>query len=372
MARYDVAIVGGGPAGSTLAIRLASEGRRVLLLEKASMPRDKLCGEFLSTEVSEMCRTLGVLDRMTSAGARPITRAICSVPDGPSLEFDLPGTALGLSRLTFDHILIEHARDAGADVRDATAADSIEGSLASGFCVATRSGDSFEARVVVGAYGRRTALDRKLGRPSMAVRTPFVAFKAHYSGSLPPGRVEVHTFEGGYCGLLGEERGLVNVCWITHRDRLDEAGGSPEALIQRMRHRNARLAARLDGLDAIQPFLAVSQLDFRPKGVFAGDVLLVGDAAGMIAPLCGDGMAMAMRSGLIAAPMIFDYLDGAKTAADLHARYRRGWSREFRTRMVVGRGLQSLFVRPVLLRPGLRLARLIPGLANLFVSATRG
>lgn len=371
-AAYDVAIVGAGPAGSTLAIELAQRSCSVLLLEKAVMPRDKLCGEFLSTEVGGICSRLGVLDRMMSAGAQTVSKVRCSTPRGAALEFQLPGAALGLSRRVFDMLLFSRASELGAEAIDGSSVSDIDGSLADGFQLHTNSGRTYGARVVVGAYGRRTALDRKLNRPSLSARSPYVAFKAHYEGEIPPGQVEVYTFDGGYCGLLLEEDDRVNVCWITHQDRLKEAGGSPDALVGRMAASSAPLGERLRGLERTEPFLAVSQIHFRRKQLFANDVCFIGDAAGMIAPLCGDGMGMAIESALLAAPHIEEFLNKAISPAELHRRYSRAWTREFAVRMATGRLLQSLFVRPILLRPGLRLAGYFPAIAHRLVSVTRG
>lgn len=368
---YDVAIIGGGPAGSSLAAELARAGRRVILFEKEPMPRDKLCGEFLSTEVAGICTRLGVHDRMLGSGAQPIRQVRCSAPDGIELNVQLPGTAYGLSRRAFDQILFTHAADSGADVRDGTSVAAIKGALEHGFELDADQ-TRYAARLVVGAYGRRATLDRKLERPSLRTGRPLVAFKAHHNGALSEHQVELHTFDGGYCGLLVAEDKLTNVCWIAHERHLKEAGGSPESLVDRIAAWNSRLGRRMADLARVEPFQAVSRLDFRRKELFAQDVLLIGDAAGMIAPLCGDGIGMALQSALLAAPLIEEFLDGRSTAPRLKRRYELAWRREFRTRMHVGRLLQNFFVRPQLLGPGLRLAAAFPQVAQRFVTLTRG
>lgn len=367
---FDVAIIGAGPAGSSLAILLARHGRRVLLLEKESMPRDKLCGEFLSTEVEGICADLGVRNQLTVVGANPISRAICTSPD-IELSVELPGTAHGVSRLAFDRLLFDRAAEAGALCRDGVAAQTIGGSLRSGFRIDTTNG-SYSARAVVGAYGRRTSLDRKLERPSIAMRSPYVAFKAHFRGSFERTAIELHCFERGYCGMLSAEEGQINVCWIVHESCLRRAGGNPQELLAQMRMWSPRLDERMAGFTQLQPFLAVSQLSFRRKELFADDVLMIGDAAGMIAPLCGDGMGMAMRSAQIAAPLLEAFVQGQFGSAAVKHEYSRAWKKEFKRRMLVGRTLQRLCMRPTLLTPALRLAKINPHLARFVVKATRG
>ena len=367
---YEVVIVGGGPAGSSLAILLAERGRHVLLIEKESMPRDKLCGEFLSTEVEAICKRLGVRDLLAALGANRISRAVCTTPDA-ELTVDLPGTAHGVSRRAFDELLFARAKEAGAACLQGVQVEAVEGTLTSGFDVMTPEWAA-NTRFVVGAYGRRTSLDRKLDREAISHRSPYVAFKAHFEGPFERDTIELHCFHRGYCGLLVEEDGHVNVCWITHQDHLKGAGGDPGALLSQMRIWNPRLDERLRDLRQLHSFLAVSQLSFRRKELFSKDVCLVGDAAGMIAPLCGDGMGMAMRSAQLLAPMIDQFLDGFLREDAMRRAYMDVWRREFRKRMVMGRLLQELCMRPRLLTPSLSLASRVPTLAKAVVSATRG
>jgi len=287
---YDVLIIGGGLAGCSAAIQLAERGKRVLLLEKQRYPAHKLCGEFLSVEVLAMFERLGVREAVWQAGAQPIDHTVITTTDGAVFESMLPGTALGLSRYTLDRLLFERARAAGAEAHDGVSVQTIEGTLDEGFGVTTSEG-RFEARMVLGAYGKRSTLDRKLDRPFLKARSPFVAFKAHYAGVDLPGVIELHAFPGGYCGLSHVEQGQVNACWIAHGDALKAAGGTPEAMIDQSLGQNPALARRFEAMERVSDkFIAVSQITFVPKGAFAGDVCMIGDTAGMIAPMCGDGM----------------------------------------------------------------------------------
>ncbi len=368
---FDVAIIGGGPAGSSLAIELTREGVDVIVLEKEKMPRRKLCGEFMSTEVAGLCDRLGVLDEIRNVGAQPIRSAYISGPTGPGLSLDLPGMALGLSRHTFDRLLFERASDVGAEMHDQTKVESIEGSLDSGFVVSTSS-HSFKARIAVGAYGRRASLDRKLGRPSLYAASPFVAFKAHFSGQLPREHIEIYTFPGGYCGLLVEEEGRINVCWMIHQERLKQVGGSPDALFKEMGNWNPRLGRRLESFTPEEEFMAVSRLSFHRRELFAGGVCMIGDAAGMIAPLCGDGIGMALQSARVAASPIIRMLSRNASEGQFRLEYTRAWRREFDMRMTAGRLLQAMFIRPRLMQTGLALARTFPSTAAGVVALTRG
>lgn len=368
---YDVIIIGGGLAGCSAAIQLAERGRRVLLLEKRTLPAHKLCGEFLSTEVQGLFRRLGVLEAAEAAGAHPIRRTRATTSGGAVYEGTLPGTALGLSRYRLDQILFERAAAAGADARDGTDVRGVSGTLEDGFTVTTRT-DAFEARVVLGAYGKRGLLDRKLERAFLKEDAPLVAFKAHYEGARLPGVIELHSFPGGYAGLSHVEEGRANLCWIGETRLLKAAGGTPEAMIERSLAQNAALAARLDSMQRVtESFEAVSQVSLARKTPFAQDVCMIGDTAGMIAPLCGDGMAMALRSAELAAPHVEAFLQNGRADA-FREDYAAAWAQAFRTRLRLGRWMHRSYLRPAVASAVVRACRWTPGLGGWLTRRTRG
>ena len=368
---YDAIIIGGGLAGCSAAIQLARRGVGVLLLEQRRYPAHKLCGEFLSTEVMAAFHRLGVLGDVEAAGAHPIYRTLVTASDGASFQGTLPGTALGLSRFALDRLLAEHATAAGADVRDGTTVREVEGGLEEGFAVRTSEG-AFAARVVLGAYGKRGLLDRKLGRPFFGEPSPFVAFKAHYEGLDLPGTIELHAFPGGYCGLSQVEGGRVNACWIAHERVLRTSGGRPEGMIGGAMSENAALARRFRQMERVSPLLAVSQVSFASKAPFDGDVCMVGDTAGMIAPLCGDGMAMALYGAELAAPLAAGYLRGDLAAAAFRRHYARRWKRAFGARLRLGRVLHHASIRPPVAGLAVRTCHALPGLGHWIIRQTRG
>ena len=377
---YDAIIVGGGLAGASLATHLARGGQhRVLVLEKRRLPASKLCGEFLSPEVTSSLRRLGVLGDVREAGAQRIQHARITAPSGgQSFESALPAPALGFSRRRLDTLLFENARDAGADACDGVKVRAVAGSLHEGFSVETSSGDRFAGRLVFGAYGRRGVLDRTLERPFLQRDAPTVAFKAHYAATrparaLPPGAVEVHPFPGGYCGLATVETGRINACWIAQTSALKDAGGGPEAMVEESLSRNPALAKRMSAMERRgESFEATSQVTLRTKGCFAGGVCMVGDTAGMIAPLCGDGMAMALRSAELAASPAQAFLGGRHSAEAFRQRYRRAWRSAFRTRLALGRLAHRSGLRPAWASAMVRAFRWMPPLGRWFIRRTRG
>jgi flavin-dependent dehydrogenase len=372
----DVIVIGGGLAGCSAARQLAGRGLDVLLLEKGSYPRHKLCGEFLSPEVRRSFRRLGVADAVREAGAHTIDTARLTAPGGQDTRHPLPDAALGLSRYRLDALLFDRARAAGADARTGARVREVRGSLADGFAVSTAD-ETHAARVVLGAYGKQGVLDRTLDRSFRDAPSNTVAFKAHYRPVGPeaalPGSIEMHAVPGGYCGCSHVEEGRVNVCWIATTDALKAAGGRPDDMVERALPQNPALAERLDGLERVsERFEAVSQVCLAPRTCFERDVCMIGDTAGMIAPLCGNGMAMALRAADLAVPLAAGFVEGRHDADAFRSGYRKVWRSEFGTRMAVGRRIHAAAFRPGLAGWLVRACRWVPGLARTLIRTTRG
>ncbi len=363
---YDIIVMGGGLAGCSSAIQLRSQGQRVLLLEQQRYPVHKLCGEFLSVEVISSFARLGILEAVRKAGAHPITRTYLTTSNGASLESELPGVGLGLSRYQLDLLLFQRAQELGADCLDGTKVNSVSGGLQQGFMVNTSQGN-FSSRLVLGCHGKRSTLD--LSRPFTGQYNPFVAFKGHYTGIALPGVIELHAFPGGYCGLSQIETGEINLCWIAHEKILNCKNSTlPDPLWQ-----NPVLAARLHSMQCVRKSQhRLSQISFALKGKFDADVCMIGDSAGMITPFCGDGMAMALQSAEMAIPLVTGFLQGNLSERDLKRQYTSIWNREFRTRLQIGRLLHASFINAGIANLGVSLCDTFPALARGFIQATRG
>ncbi|NNE33612.1 MAG: NAD(P)/FAD-dependent oxidoreductase [Rhodothermales bacterium] len=371
--RYDAVVIGAGPAGSTAAILLGRAGLNVCLLDKDEFPRHKLCGEFLSGDGTALLEQLDLEGAVMKAGAVPIDRCLVSSVDGALFEASLPGRPLSISRSRFDETLIHEAERSGVTTHTGVEVVGIAGSLSEGFRISTRDG-VLEAGVVICAFGRSSSLERRLGRTTTnAESDPLVAFKAHYEGPFDKGVVELHSFAGGYCGIQCIEDSLVNVCWIARASVLREAGGKPDGMVSAVFPANDLLAKRMSRLERVNDgFLAVSQLNFRARSSIEGDLLLAGDSAGMIAPMCGDGMSMAISGGALVARLVEAFAGGRIDADEMKSRYQSSWRRSYRTRMWLGRLLHLGYERAIVSRVGVGLCARVPALGQWLIQATRG
>jgi flavin-dependent dehydrogenase len=377
---YDVAVIGGGPAGCSAAVRLAGSGYRVVLFEARTYPHDKMCGEFLSPECSGLLEDLGAAGQLAALNPAPIRSARLTAPGGAAWEAHLSGTAWGLSRRALDAALAERAVQVGVDVREGTRVAGVAGRLGEGFEVeaAARAGQRrVRARTVIAAHGKRDALDGSMGRRFVGQRHPFVALKAHFHGPSVPGRVELNAFPGGYCGFSEIENDVRVVCLLAHEAAFRAAarpGRHPiETFVEWMQTQNPRLEAWLSQAERIhERWIGIAQVHFGDKRVIVGDVLMAGDAAGLIVPLAGDGIAMALEGGVLAAGYLAGYLAGDRSAADVRRAYPAAWRRRFGGRLRLGRLLQPMMLRPRALGVALRLLAAYPPLGRYLVAHTRG
>jgi flavin-dependent dehydrogenase len=217
------------------------------------------------------------------------------------LETALPGAALAISRYRLDELLWEAAQTAGAQCFDATRVRTIEGNMRDEFVVSTQN-EQWHARFVVATAGR-IARVLSAGNGASTSQERFVGFKTHFRGAaLTPGAVELHPFHGGYCGLVHIENGLTNACLLADYNVV--AGRSPAAFWQGLLEECAALRRRVGDAQVAMPWLSTANITFGGTQPVQDGVLRCGDAAGFIHPLTGDGMAMAARSGELAAVII--------------------------------------------------------------------
>jgi menaquinone-9 beta-reductase len=337
--KFDVMIVGAGPAGSSLAIRLATAGFRVAIAEQKKFPRHKLCGEFISPECLTHFSEIGVSENIAAANGASLRETVFYSLAGRSVSirsdvFGSGAVAVGLSRSEMDEILLDRARYAGVVVFEETTAIGLifDGTRTVGIELRDQGMQKREvfSPILVDATGRSRMLVKKIHPPEHQKPT-LTAFKTHLAGAKPKdGVCEIYSYPAGYGGLnsVGE---LTNICFIASAGSVKELGNDPNALMRQLVMQNPRASETLAEAEAVEPWLAVAIERFGTVEPAPLDgVLAIGDAASFIDPFTGSGMLMALESSRLAAGVIQKW---PGEPASLRREYLRAYTEKFSTRL---------------------------------------
>src|SRR5450432_200148 len=339
---YDMAGLGGGMPGLSLSIQLAKKGFRVCLFEKENYPFHKVCGEYISMESWDFLVRLGLpLDELDLP---KIHQLYITSPNGESILCDLPMGGFGISRYKLDASLAVIARDEGVDlfenckVYDTHFEDNhhrVQSSMG-----------LFKARVVCACYGKKSNLDVKWKRLFMKDdrEQNYVGVKYHVRATLPEHQIALHNFAGGYCGFSKIEGERYCLCYLTVSQNLKNNAQSIPAMEEKILKENPALRKLLNEVVVLydQP-VTIAQISFSKKTQIENHILCVGDAAGMITPLCGNGMSMALHASQIAAESIQAFLDTRISREEMERTYQKNWNRQFAKRLKTGRVIQRFF-----------------------------
>lgn len=375
---YDAAIIGGGLAGLSLAVLLVRKGFRVILFEKEVYPFHKVCGEYVSKEAWSFLESLGV--PLSEMRLPIIDTLFLTAPNGTAFTTKLPLGGFGISRYTLDYELFKIARHEGVVIREGAKVEDVDLKnrlYTVYYSDATSSRKSVEARICIGAYGKRSNLDVKWKRAFVHSKerglNNYIAVKYHVSGIKQPSLIGLHNFEDGYCGISEVEEGKYCLCYLTTAAMLKRAGGQVPQLERNVLSKNPFLASILQQCVRENDFpVTIAQISFSQKTWVENGVLMLGDAAGMITPLCGNGMSMALHSSKMVAALTEQYLKGTIEFNQLVLMYKKQWLSAFGSRMLMGRMLQRFFGHPILSNFFIRLFKLFPLMAGPVIRKTHG
>lgn len=373
--RYDIAVIGAGPAGSSAASALAATGWRVALIERKVLPHHKVCGEFLSPEAQTTLRALGLHQELAALAPRVLTGATLTSRRGAVLTMKLPGAAWGLSRYAMDAALADAAVARGAVLlAETTVTDVARDGHGVTLTLRDRLGTRpLCARAAIMAGGRMGTAKLPPAAPTQPRAQLFVGIKSHFAGLTMPDRVELFLFEGGYVGINPVETGAANVCLLVRYAEFTHAGRTVEGMFAAIARQNSSFARRIKGAQLLRETrcTVAAVATNRPAAPWV-EMACLGDTATMIPPLSGDGMAMALRSAEICVPLADAYLRGACTMTAWRDRYSERWHAEFDSRLRIARWLQKLLGHTPIADALIPLGRVAPWLADSVVRSTRG
>ncbi|CCG99610.1 FAD dependent oxidoreductase [Fibrella aestuarina BUZ 2] len=340
---HDVIIIGGGLAGLVGALELRRAGFDVLLIERKTYPFHKVCGEYVSNEVRPYLTALGI--DLDALGAARISQFWLSAPSGRVLTAPLDLGGFGISRYTLDDELYHLGLAAGVQFRLAQTVTDVQ-FADDQFTVLLGNGEISTARLVLGTFGKRTKLDKTLDRAFMQAPSPYVGVKYHISGiDFPKDVIALHNFPDGYCGMSAIEDDKYCLCYLTTRTNV-RTHGSIDAMEQAVLCQNPHLRAVFEQATFLydRPEV-INEVSFAPKQAVENHILMAGDAAGLITPLCGNGMAMAIHGAKLVSGLSARFLRNELDRPTLERTYQTDWSRLFGRRLWVGRTVQQLFGR---------------------------
>lgn len=335
----SIVIVGGGLAGLVCANYIAEKGLSVTLIEKKDYPFHRVCGEYISNETIPFLKTRGLYPEEFNPAT--ITQFQLTSVNGRSAMLPLDLGGFGISRYTFDHFLYKKAEGKGVKFILNTEVEEV--SFRKDEFVIKAGDKELSSKLVIGSFGKRSKLDLSMQRGFVQKRSPYVGVKYHIRTDHPADLISLHNFKNGYCGISQIEDKKFTLCYLTHRKNLKEYGNI-KAMEEAVLYKNPFLKSIFKNSEFLydRPEV-INEISFATKAPVEDHVLMAGDAAGMITPLCGNGMAMAIHSAKVLSELMIDYSNGKLTRDELEKNYTKKWNSLFVRRLWIGRQVQRLF-----------------------------
>jgi menaquinone-9 beta-reductase len=319
---YDVAIIGGGLAGLALANDLAMRGRNVVVFEKGHYPKHKVCGEFISMESHSYL--MKICPELSGMNLPVINNFLLTTPGGMEFKTKLDLGGFGISRFVLEEMLYKKAVAAGVNVvinSKVSAVNQVE----KGQSEIISSAGTYNSRLVCNATGRKSNFEVKED-DRHANRVNYVGVKYHVRIARDSTQIEIHNFEGGYCGISTIEDGKSCLCYIVNSEKLTSAGNSIPEMERKFLFRNDKLKYIFENAEfLIKTPVTISGINFNIKRSVNDGMFYLGDSAGSISPITGNGMSMALRSANFLATEFDKYFDNRISLSELNLFYKSFW-----------------------------------------------
>lgn len=370
MRKKSIGIIGGGLSGLVAAIHLSKNNLPVTVFEKDTYPNHKVCGEYLSREIIPYLEILDI--HLSDLNPKFINQLQYSTTSGKTVDTKLPLGGLGISRYALDEFLYKKALNNGVKIIPDLVTDTKY--IEDQFTLTTNKKQEYQFDAVLGAYGKRSLMDKKLDRDFIDQKSGWLAIKGHYKkDDFPDDLVMLYNFTGGYCGLSKTETGAINVCYLasykSFKKYKDPITFKNEILMQ-----NPQLKSFFqDATPLFEKDLSIAQISFKHKSCVQDHILMLGDAAGLIHPLSGNGMAMAIHSSKLASEAILNYCnDETSSRETMEMEYHKNWKDQFSSRLRMGRILQQILLNQNLSSIFQRIIYKFPSLLPKVISKTHG
>lgn len=366
---FDIIIIGGGLAGLCNAIHLSKFDKKVLLIEKNEYPKHKVCGEYISNEVLPYLGFLGI--KPFEFGAVKIKNFQLSTSKNKLISAKLPLGGFGISRYNLDLSLSEKAIENGVVIlQDLVINVNFSEDV---FYVETKENEMYSSEITIGAFGKRSLLDVKMKRDFIQNKSPYLGVKIHVKGNFQQDLVALHNFKGGYCGVSKVENDTINLCYITSFSSFKKYKNIDDFQEQVVFKNKYLKEIFRDAKPVFEKPLTISQVSFDTKKPVENHIIMCGDSAGMIHPLCGNGMSMAIQSAQIASKLILNYFNGEiELRTELEKQYITQWNKNFSLRLKVGHFIAMLFRKDKIAAVLLYFLKKLPFLLPIIIKRTHG
>lgn len=350
----DLLIVGGGVAGLSAANYLVDAGYKPIVIESCSYPGHRICGEYFSHEGLPFIQKWGIA--MTSQ-----VRRCRFIKDNLKMEFTLPIYAANCSRYDFDFQLLKRAENKGARILTDTKVEWIKPPEKgrNHYELQLQGGKTILCKQLMIGTGRIPNTSKQGTPPVMK----YAGFKAHYGGIDLENCIEMHTFPGGYLGMVNIDDHQSNVACLVKKTHLMGCT-SPDQFLDRLMKNNSSLRERLSQAKMLSPKWLAGELPefgIRDNPEWEG-TFWIGDAAGSIPPVSGEGLAIAITSGCMAAEY-FLHSDAKK--------FHKAWLRRYKKRFFWAQQLHRVMSRPLLAGLALQFGKMFPAIPKWSWELTR-
>lgn len=370
---FTVAVIGGGLAGLSLSILLSKAGYKTILFEKDKYPFHKVCGEYISMESWNFIEKLGL--RLSELKLPIIKKLVVSSPNGNKIHSELDIGGFGISRYFLDNELKNIAVENGAIIFEETKVSDV-----------VFNGDTFKViynggeisfPIVAGSFGKRSNLDVKWKR-GFIQRKPgklnnYIGVKYHTRNNANGDSIALHNFKNGYCGFSKIEKDEYCLCYLTTAKNLKNNHNSIREMERNILFKNPFLKKIFTESEFIfkEP-VTISQISFDRKSPIENHILMLGDAAGLITPLCGNGMSIAFHSAKIAFEKMDLFLQDKISRQKMEMEYSKEWKRKFAKQLRNGRIIQYFFGKEKLTNLFIKTIKHFPFFVSQLIKSTHG
>jgi menaquinone-9 beta-reductase len=375
----DILVIGGGPAGSTTALYLSRLGYDITLIEKKKFPRETLCGEFLSKEITDILKELNIFQEFISLKPNQIKSFRAVNDSATELHSDLNFEAYAMKRSVFDSLLLENAKKQNVNIIQPAIVRSVS-KINSGFVseVENESGEVIQvkSKLVIAAYGKQNSLDKKLERSFINKKSFLNGIKFHLPIELLKEKfsdeIRIYIDEGIYCGMNQVNDSEITVCFLENRkySKIPSRERLTEVINSNKNFRTIFSNEAINYLNTANAY-GTGNIHFGKREVVENGIIMVGDSARVIAPLAGDGIGMAMESAKILYEVLNNHKLVESELRSIYLNYKQLYEKAFSKRLAAARIIQAIILNKKLRKIGFAFADKYSALLPYLIKFTR-